>query len=146
VTGQVASCGSMATTDGSFSGVNCTRFAPSQGELFFETVLAHAGQVIWLDGTNVEIEGAMSGGVYKSISWTEDDNGTGLAMSGTNVYFSEGAPNTSGTGVIYKAPLTATQTTAIRLARGQNGPRSLAAGATKIFWSTADCSIASTNL
>jgi hypothetical protein len=145
VPGQVASCGPVSS-DGSFTGVNCARFARSQGELFLDTILMHEGQVIWLDGSNVKIESATSGGTSDTVSWTEDDVGTGLAMRGTNVYFSEGAPGTSGKGVIYRAPVTASQTTAVRLARGQNGPRSLAVGATKVFWSTSDCSIESTGL
>jgi hypothetical protein len=53
-----------------------------------------------------------------------------------------------GDGVIYKAPIAPNVGNPVgnRIARGQLGPRSLAAGGKKVYWSTANCTIESQDL
>jgi hypothetical protein len=135
VAGQVASC------DGLSEDVNCVRIAEG-GELFLDTILVLPGEVIWFDASYLNL--ATADPSPRDLAMT-DQAGTGLAANATTVYFSEGAPNAPGAGVIYKAPIALHQT-ALPIARGQDGPRSLAVGATKVFWSTSDCSIESTEL
>jgi hypothetical protein len=149
VDGQVVSCG-LGDGEGNLIQIECARLARGQGELFLDTILARPDQVIWFNGANLNIETGSEAGNYYLLATTANDAGTGMAMNDTTVYFSEGAPNAPGAGVIYKAPIAkapiATQQTAVPIARGQDGPRSLAVGATKVFWSTSDCSIESTGL
>jgi hypothetical protein len=143
VDGVVASCGNE-DVNGNLVMLNCARLARSQGELFMEAILAPPGRVIWGDGPNVKAEDAMSNGTFDSISMTNDTI-TGLAMTASNVYFADGDPTMRTLGVVYKSAITKDQV-AIRLARGQTHPRSLATGATKVYWSTDDCTIESTGL
>jgi hypothetical protein len=149
VNAQVASCGG-ADANGNLVEVNCPRFARSQGELFLDAIFAPANRVIWADGSVVKSEPLASTIMtFDSLAQTASGNTiTGLATSPTAAYFADGDPSSSGSGVISRTPLASTDQGGVgaRLARGQNGPRALAVGPTKIYWSTADCSIESQGL
>lgn len=145
VDGVVASCGNQ-DANGNLVMLNCSRLARSQGELFLEAILAPPGRVIWGDGPNVKVEDATSSlGTFDSLS-TTNSTITGLAMTASAVYFADGDSTMRALGVVYKSGMTTNQLLPTRLARGQTHPRSLAVGATKVYWSTDDCTIESTGL
>jgi hypothetical protein len=141
--GQTASCG--ADNDGNFLGFNCVRLARSQGSLFMDAIFATPKQVIWADGPTVKTEATNLGMVaFDVIAQTVQDSVTGMAMSSNEIYFADTNLD-SGYGVIYKAPAQPGQV-AIRIARDQLRPRSLAVGGKKVYWSTANCTIESQDL
>jgi hypothetical protein len=143
VDGQVASCGGE-DANGNVAQVNCPRLARSQGELLLDAIFTTSGQVVWADGSNVKTEAPTSTIMtFESLAQTTSSNAiTGLATSATAVYFADADPSVP-TGVVSRALLTSTDGLGARLARGQNAPRALAVGPTKIYWSTGDCSIES---
>ena len=59
--------------------------------------------------------------------------------------FGESSPGDGTGGVVYHSTMAPNQT-ALRIARGQNNPRSLAIGPAKVYWSTSDCTVESQNL
>jgi hypothetical protein len=142
VPGEVVNCGVEDPMTGDLIPTpDCTRLARSQGELFTDAIFTAPSRVIWADGPNLKSEIPTSGGVFDIVSMSNDTI-TGLAGNATMAYF---ADTGAGTGVIYKSPV-GTDEIAIRIARGQNHPRSLAVGDKKVYWSTADCSIMSQGL
>ena len=145
--GQVVSCGVEDPMTGEpLPETNCRRLARSQGELFVDAVLYGAPIVLWADGPNVKSELFAGDGVFDSLT-TSDNPITGLAMTASSgtVYFSDADPTSPGTGVIYKAQILPDQV-AVRIARGQKGPRSVVVGDTKVYWSTSDCAVMSQGL
>jgi hypothetical protein len=149
VPGQVVSCGQEDPTTGELvPNPNCTRLARSQGELFTDAILFPSPTVVWADGPNLKMESVFGKGTFDSVAMSDNSLITGLATTSSPnvmVYFSDAEPMSPGTGVIYKAPLAPDQVP-IRIARGQNGPRSVVVGDKKVYWSTADCAIMSQNL
>jgi hypothetical protein len=105
------------------------------------TLVAAPGVLLWSAGTSVqEVHLSSSPNGYSGderVS-TSDDVLTGLAASPTRVYFSD-------SGVVSSAPFGAYQYRT-RLARGQNGARSLVVDDTRVYWSTASCTVESTGL
>ena len=147
VPGQVVSCGLEDPVTGEpLPNTNCARLGRSQGELFVDAILYGAPIVIWADGPNVKSELFAGTGVFDSVAMS-DNPITGLAMTADAavVYFADTDP-ASGTGVIYKSSSQMPTQTAVRIARAQRGPRSLAVGGTKVYWSTSDCAIMSQGL
>jgi Stigma-specific protein, Stig1 len=146
--GKVASCGKEDPDGGALLQVMCTRIARSQGELILGTVVATGNRAYWANGAtlhaNVSSQGALQ--VNEQVASTIGTNSVStMTFSGTNLFFAEFDPDITkkGTGLIEKTPMVK-DSTAVAVARGQNGPASIAADATKVYWSTSDCSIMST--
>jgi hypothetical protein len=148
VDGQVVSCGNE-DADGRPIDVNCARLARSQGQLLSDVLLSTPTAVFFVDGGSVKRHGTeQPGGPFDLVATTaSQDPISGFALSDTLVYFAQSGSQSSD-GVIYKAPSTPNldNTPAIRIARGQQRPISLAVGANKVYWSTANCTIESQDL
>jgi hypothetical protein len=147
---QFATCSINGTT-GQFGGSSCARLGRSQGELLLDSILFLPAQVVWADGSNLKSESAAANPpVFDDLAVTFSNNSiSGLASTATEAYFADSASPPDGMGVIQKSPLApnpSNPANPIRLARGQNGPRAVAVGSTKVYWSTADCAIESQRL
>jgi hypothetical protein len=147
--GQPSTCGK---DDGNGNIINfaCNRLARSQGELFEEQIFAlPGGRVVWADGANLKAETSPSDAntfiPFDVITSTLNNSISGLAGNGMNLYFGESSPGDGTGGVVYHSTMAPNQT-ALRIARGQNNPRSLAIGPAKVYWSTSDCTVESQNL
>jgi hypothetical protein len=143
VDGKIASCSTNPMT-GDFVGVGCTRLARSQGELYTDAIISVPGLVVWGDGMNVKLEPLPGMGTFSLVAMTNSNPVSGLAATAKTAYFAEDSSAPAARdGGIFKSALLPEQLAA-RIARGQNGPRSLALGPTMVYWSTADCTIEST--
>jgi hypothetical protein len=141
VAGQITSCGSNSVNQ-PFQNP-CARAVYAQPhELVPDTVASTSGKLLFLDGTWVRAAYINASPPFPMFGVdnvaTGDNVLTGVAATGSTVYFSDA-------GVIYKS-LIVPQGTPIRIARNQNGARSLAVDATRVYWSTSGCTIESTNL
>lgn len=148
VDGQVVSCGNE-TPDGNPIDVNCARLARSQGQLVWGLLLSTRTAVFFVDGANVDRHGTeQPGGPFDLVATTaEQEPISGLALSEALVYFAQ-LGSSGSDGVIYEAPGTPNlaNAPAIRIARGQLRPGSLAIGGKKLYWSTGNCTIESQDL
>jgi hypothetical protein len=149
VTGQVADCGNQDSM-GNIVNFNCNRLARSQGELFPEQIIALPGaRVVWADGSNVKLETTPSDwntiAPFDSVAMTWSNSISGLASNGMLVFFGERSADDGSGGVVYMAAIAPNQN-ALRIARGQHGPRALATGPSRVYWSTSDCTIESQGL
>jgi hypothetical protein len=145
--GMVAKCGKEDPANpGMYLMVNCTRIARSQGSLFKEAVVAVAGKVYWVDGTSVKGGDSAPGAAASNDTYgsTLENNITALTANATTIYFAE-AKSDGTEGIIEKTAMVK-DSTPVQLARGQKGPNSIATDATKVYWSTSDCSINATGL
>jgi hypothetical protein len=145
--GMVAKCGKEDPANpGMYLMVNCTRIARSQGSLFKEAVVAVAGKVYWVDGTSVKGGDSAPGAAASNDTYgsTLENNITALTANATTIYFAE-AKSDGTEGIIEKTAMMK-DSTPVQLARGQKGPNSIATDATKVYWSTSDCSINATGL
>src|SRR6185369_13827290 len=107
---------------GDILNVNCLRVARSQGSLFLSRIIALPGRVLWADGTAIKLADTTGASLPFNdlIADTPVSPISGMAVSGTKIYFSDDDPSgTSTSGVIYKAFIAKDQA-AIRIARGQN--------------------------
>ena len=127
------------------SSTSTARGSRSQGELFVDAILFPPGLVLWADGSNLKAEDPSTPGAFDAIAQTDSNSISGIALMGSKSYFSE-ANFTDGSGGVIYGVINSPNQTPVRLARGQNGPRAVAVGATKVYWSTADCTIESTGL
>lgn len=151
--GKVAMCG-IPTESGEPINVDCQRVARSQGSLLHEKIGAIRGSVIWADGSTLKVSSTISlsspiafqiATVNGSISGFDVAPNPNYGSVSTTVYVSETSTVSPNAGVIHKYAIAQDQA-GLRLARGQNQPRSVAAGTSRVFWSTADCTIESTGL
>jgi hypothetical protein len=150
VNGTVASCGKESPDgSGDLLQVNCLRVGRSQGQPLLETILLTAGEVVWANGVNLQrsvLAKAASGGPFDIVVMTDQNTISGLAMTGSTIYFSDaGSAGATPDGVIYKVSDLPDQVP-LRLARQQSAPRSVALSSAKVYWSTASCTIESTGL
>jgi hypothetical protein len=114
-----------------------------QAFLFLDFIAVIGNKAYWIDGPNINAEmlpaaGGM-GGTWETLS-TGNRSLTAATNTTDTIYFAED-------GIIEKAPAASNpnRDPPILLARGQLAPTSIAVGATKVYWSTADCAIASQN-
>jgi hypothetical protein len=144
--GQVATCGAE-DADGNLIQTTCARVARGQAALFLDAIFATPSAVIWIDGSNIKAAPpAPLPTVIDTLASSDLYAIAGAATTASHLYFAESDPSSPGSGVISRVRLDATNQAPVRLARGQNGPRSLAVSATRVFWSTADCTVQSTGL
>jgi len=148
IPGQIVNCGQEDPATGELvPNSNCKRLARSQGELFTDGIIANPQTIVWADGPNLKMESAAGNGTFDIVAQSDNPVITGFATiaNGATVYFSDLDAMLPGNGVIYKTLLGPNQVP-IRIARGQNGPRSVVVGDKKVYWSTSDCTIMSQNL
>jgi hypothetical protein len=139
VEGQLATCGQFEKD------VSCSMLARGAPK-YLEQIAAMPGQVVWGLETNLVI------GTSNPVPNPPDNmsigapNGTltGLAVTATSGYFSDSGYE-AGTGSVYRTAFVSGGAQ-VPLARNQNAPRAVTVGATRVFWSTGDCTIEATNL
>jgi hypothetical protein len=86
---------------------------------------------------------SLAPGSFKQAVTMVESPLSGLAEGQDVIYVSTaGDPSTPGTGQIERTPR-AIDSTAVVIARGQNVPRSPVVAGGRVYWSTADCAIAS---
>jgi Stigma-specific protein, Stig1 len=129
------------------SNPGCTRVARSQGGLLLNSMLLSATTAYWANDDTINANPSTAGAGQMNTEVTASTGGgiSGFVGNATAIYFGVHEDN-----VIEKTayPPAGSQTaiTAVRLARGQSSPPSLAVDATNVYWSTTDCSISSTKL
>jgi hypothetical protein len=138
VQGQVAICGDYDPT-GTIIATTCERLSRNHGNLLQDTIVITPSGVVWANDGNIERRLHSTSSGFDTITGSQLGDVSGFVTDGTHVYFAD----TSGT--LYKALLAPNQP-ALRIARGQQGARSLAIGGGSLFWSTADCAIRSSGL
>jgi hypothetical protein len=121
----------------------CPRLANSEGAILLDFIAVIAGKAFWIDGANVKAEMVPAAGgagtTFEAISMATNTI-TAATNTADTIYFAED-------GIVEKAAAASNPSNdpPILLARGQMAPTSMAVDATKVYWSTADCSIASLN-
>jgi hypothetical protein len=115
----------------------------SQGELFLDAIYRAGDEVIWADHTNIyaKVPGTVAG---REVATSAGENiVTGFVVTGANVYLAEGTDAMVGAtnDTIQVAPLgtpdgSADIPAATIIAVGQHAAASLAADATRIYWTT----------
>jgi hypothetical protein len=142
--GVVASCGNE-DSNGNLLMVNCVRLGGCTPDAFMDGFLMHDMNAYWNDGNNFQTGPLTTphGSKFDVASGlASSEPFTGLAGAPDAVYFSEFAtsPIDPPVGLIERTSYDV-GSTAVAIARGQNGPRSLAVDDTMVYWSTADCAI-----
>ncbi|MDB4982195.1 MAG: hypothetical protein JWM82_2947 [Myxococcales bacterium] len=141
VDGTPASCGNVDPVTGGLLDTLCARVSRGQGSLLFDTILARDGWVSWADGNNLTRNPLTPGSLQFNENVVSLDNSIAAMTFGASaIYFAIYDPGFETGGEIGKTPL-ASNTTAVLLARHQNGPRSIAADDARVYWSTKDCAI-----
>ena len=133
-----ASCG-LEDSAGNDIMTTCPRLAQGQGGLFPSFVAVIAGKAYWVDSEGVKSEAIGAVGVpYEAVS-SAADTITAVTATADTICFAD------QTGFIEKAPAAPNTPDAppILLARGQMAPVAIAVDATKVYWATKDCVIAS---
>jgi len=117
------------------------RLAVSVGELVTDAIAVQSGNVIWIDGSNIEYKG-VDKGEHDSLAILANDAGfnaiSGFVVSDNKVYLGESSDNN-----VQVAPLMfgGAAASAMVIATGQTNPVQFAADATNIYWRTDDCKI-----
>jgi hypothetical protein len=146
--GAVASCGDFDPTTGDVIGVDCMRLGGCTPEAFLQRFFVRDGQAYWGNGPDVHVGPAdVAQGpraLWQPVTSTLLGGSiTGLAMSPDAIYFAEtpdSYPPAPTAGLIERSPL-APGSTAVAIARGQQGPGAMAVDATNVYWATSDCAI-----
>jgi hypothetical protein len=148
VPGGVATCGAQDPTSGELNMTTCNRIARGQGGLFLDWSFATSTNGYWIDGGSIKTEilaGPLAGGVNDDVAYAQSQPIVAAVANPPTqtIYFAEyglDASTVRPVGFIEKTPFTI-NSTAVLLARGQNGITSMAVDATKVYWATHDCSI-----
>jgi len=147
--GTVANCGQTDPFGELVNQVDCERVARSQGGLLMTTVLFRDGSVFWVNDNNVEsnisnVATADAGMANVQIASSSFGGPiTALAGSSTAFYFGE---DDAGLGAYIERAGLDFSVPPVRLARGQAKVLSIAAGPTRVYWSTSACVINATGL
>ena len=116
--------------------IDCERIARSQGSPFYGAMILQNGNAYWSNDSAIQVNGsgADAGQANEQIAPTAAGMPvTALAGNATTIYFAED-------GFIEKTPYVV-GSTALEISRAQKAPSSIALDATKVYWSTGDCSI-----
>ncbi|HTA20636.1 MAG TPA: hypothetical protein VK989_15190 [Polyangia bacterium] len=134
VDGTVASCGKHDPNDPTGEAllmVNCTRAGRSQGAPFFGGLALRNGQVYWSNDGAIITNAATPDAAQANEEITSFDDGnllTAFIASATDFYLGED-------GIVGKAA-PAAGSTAIKLARAQAAPSSMALDVGRLYWTT----------
>jgi hypothetical protein len=144
VEGRVAECGKVVGAQ--FDMTTCRMLARGAPK-FHEQIVMFPGLVVW-GFYNTVVRGDPNGSTTsppanERVASTFGEV-TGLAATPTFAYFADSGYE-AGAGMVLKAPLSE-EGIPIRLARSQRSPRAVTVGDERVYWSTPDCAILSTNL
>jgi hypothetical protein len=127
--------------------VNCDRIGVYARSVLLDRVVVSDGLVVWADGDRIDDNALSVTQTNGKMELAESFDGPikDLAVSGGIVYFTVADPSAPGAGHIEKVAAASTDGVATSLARGLNGPDSIAVDGKKVFWSNADCEIQTTS-
>jgi len=144
--GTVASC---ANQFGDLVNVvNCSRLARSQGGLLYTAILYRNNRVYWANDDGITYNDATPDAGQDNQEITTTPFGgpiTALIATPTSIYFTEDDTG-DGSGARIEKTAVEVNSTAVRLARGQSRPVSMAVDATRVYWSTSACVVNATGL
>jgi len=127
----------------------CTRVARSQGGILLTSMILNGTKAYWGNNSSLESNSATPGVAQANIAVADTTGGgniSALAANATALYFGAKDDNVVEKTAYLPAGVAPPENVATPLARGQKSPTSVALDATKVYWSTSDCSISSAGL
>jgi hypothetical protein len=135
-----AMCGVMLQGQDQVDMTTCPRLGRSQGQLLYQYIAVVNGRAFWVDGPNLKTEMiTANGGTFQTVGVTFGQTQvTAITNTTDTLYLAED-------GYIEKiaAAVNANAKPPAVIARGQKSPQSIVVDATKVYWATQDCAIAS---